>query len=259
MVEETVCLGLRLHVPFWCGFRDPLTTNLHRTFPVPPPSTLYGLLAAALGLAQDDQSRRNDLRFAVAIEQAGELVETYSKWMKTAEGAKDATQTQAYAALRARGQLTPDEAVWVSTPLIRQKLIQPVFLVGILCTKAVADELGVALRRPFHPLCLGESDDVVDIDVLDTQTPTPSAAPATGAVSGVHAGGTLASLPCRFTSAVRGRTVNWEATRWLVTVPAPSAPIAAAVPDLMACHGHVWCFEPPAAPPVTVPQIALAL
>lgn len=250
-----VCLGLRLHVPFWCSFRDPLTSNLHRTFPVPPPSTLYGLLAAALGLPQDDQSRRNDLRFAVAIEQAGELVETYSKWMKASEGAKDANQKQAYEAMRERGLLTPEEAVWVSTPLVRQKLIQPVFAVGVLCRAEVAEELTAALRRPAFPLYLGESDDGIDIEILGAETPQFSTASATGAVSGVRAGGMLASLPCRFLAAKRG----WDMTRWLVTVPLPGKPIAADTTGLVACHGQVWCFEPP---PMTaeaaLPQPTLA-
>jgi len=244
-MNDDVCLGLRLHVPFWCSFRDPLTSNLHRTFPVPPPSTLYGLIAAALGLPQDDQARRGALRFAVAVEQAGELVETYSKWMKAAEGAKDAAGMEARNAMRARGLLTPDESIWISTPLIRQKLIQPVFAVGILCRQEVADEVAAAVRRPAFPLYLGESDDVVDVEVLGQKTPQPSAAAATGAVSGVHAGGTLASLPCRFTAATRGR---WELTRWLVTVPRPGMPLTTTSSELVTCHGHTWCFEPPAMP-----------
>lgn len=254
-MDDEVCLGLRLHVPFWCSFRDPLTSNLHRTFPIPPPSTLYGLLAAALGLPQDDQSRRNALRFAVAVERAGEVVETYSKWMKASEGAKDNVQKQAYESMRGKGLLTPEEAVWVSTPIVRQKLVQPVFTIGVLCRAEVAEELTVALRRPAFPLYLGESDDVIDIEVLGLETPQPSTAAATGAVGGVRAGGALANLPCRFLEAKRG----WNMTRWLVTVPMPGVPIPDANPDLVMCHGHVWCFEPPPVLMESPRQTALGL
>lgn len=252
-MSDEVCLGLRLHVPFWCSFRDPVSSNVHRTFPVPPPSTLYGLLAAALGLPQDDYSRRNEVRFAVAIENAGELVETYSKWMKAAEDplakAKADQKAEVEAALearRARGELTPDLAIWTSTTLIRQKLIQPIWVVGVLCSQIMADEIVAALRAPHWPLYLGESDDPVDLEVLGMAAPQPTRAAATGTLGGIHAGGLLASLPTRFSQAARGK---WELARWLVTVPQPGQPIAAASDDLVACHGHVWQFEPP-------PQVA---
>lgn len=244
-MASEVCFGLRLHVPFWCSFRDPLTSNLHRTFPVPPPTTLYGLIAAALGLSQDDQSYRPAMRFAIAIDQAGELVETYSKWMKAAEGPKGAADVEARDAMRLRGVLTPDESIWISTPIIRQKLIQPIFTVGILCQPEIAQEIAEAIRRPAFPLCLGESDDVVDVEQLGLQIPQPTTAPATGVISGVQEGGTLASLPCRFLAATRGR---WELTRWLVTVPRPGNPLTSYSPDLVSCHGHIWNFEPLIAP-----------
>jgi CRISPR-associated Cas5-like protein len=241
-VEAQVCLGLRLHVPFWCSFRDPASSNVHRTFPVPPPSTLYGLIAAALGMPQDDYSRRDGMRFAIAIERGGDAVETYSKWMKGAEASpKDNNQRLAWDAMRKRGILAPDESIWISTPLIRQKIIQPVYAVGILCAAETAGEISRALARPFFPLYLGESDDPVDIEILGVDTPSPSMAPATGAVSGVRPGGILASLPTRFSSARRG---TWTLERWLVTVPAPKSPIASPS-DAVSCHGHVWNFEPP--------------
>jgi CRISPR-associated Cas5-like protein len=236
-----VCLGLRLIVPFWCSFRDPVGTNLHRTFPVPPPSTLYGLVAAALGLAQDDQSRRGEMRFAVAVRHEGELVESYSKWMKAAEGPKDEKEANARAAMRSRGLLTPDESVWISTTIIRQKLIQPVFDVGVLCALPLAREISDAVDEPAFPISLGESDDVVDIVSLGIDDIVPTNEPATGVVSGVQPGGILASLPCRFQPMGRGR---WRVSSWLVTVPRPGSPIPSTASDLLKSHGHVWSFEP---------------
>jgi CRISPR-associated Cas5-like protein len=240
-MDGKVCLGLRLHVPFWCSFRDPSSSNVHRTFPVPPPTTLYGLIAAALGLPQEDYSRRGDMRFAIAIEKAGETVETYSKWMKAAEGPKGDEEKRARQAMRDRHLLTPDESVWISTPLIRQKIIQPVFMAGVLCSSDIAREVEAALTRPVFPLCLGESDDPVDVETLGVEAPIPTADPATGAVSGVRAGGMLASLPARFHPASRGK---WTLERWLVTVPKPGAPVDAAGAELVSCHGQRWCFEP---------------
>jgi CRISPR-associated Cas5-like protein len=238
-MENTVCLGLRIHVPFWCSFRDPLTSNVHRTFPIPPPSTLYGLCAAALGLLQDDVSRRHQLRFAIAVEREGEMVETYSTWKKAAESPKDAKQKLAFDAIRARGNLAPDEAQWISTPLIRQKLIQPVYTIGIWTTQVVSNELKAAFKSPAWPLYLGESDDGIDVEILGEEIPQSSNEMATGAVEGVQGGGILANLPRQFTY----KSKKWELERWLVTVPKPNAPIQTSL-DLWACHGHIWSFEP---------------
>jgi CRISPR-associated Cas5-like protein len=238
---DEVCLGLRLVLPFWCSFRDPASSNVHRTFPVPPPATLYGLVGAALGLGQHDYSRRDDMRFAVAIESHGETVESYSKWMKIAEGAKDAKQTAAWQAMRERGLLAPDECQWLSTTLIRQKIIQPTFVVGVLCSEAVAVEIRNAFTRPFFPLCLGESDYPVDVEVLGTEAPAPAQGHATGLVDGVCAGGVLVSVPTRFTQGRRGK---WQVERWLVTVPDATAGTLINAPNLVSCHGQTWHFEP---------------
>lgn len=242
-MSEQLCLGLRLRVPFWCSFRDPLSSNVHRTFPVPPPSTLYGLIAAALGLWQDDYSRREEMRFAVAIENAGEQVESYSKWMKIAEPAKDQAQKDARNAMRSRGLLTPDESVWISTTLVRQKMIQPVWVIGILGIRETLEEIQTGIMRPHWPLYLGESDDVVDIESLGIETVRTTMLPATGAIAGIHAGGILANLPARFVAQPKNK---WELTRWMVTIPTPGCPIEMCSDDLMQCHGHVWQFEPEA-------------
>jgi CRISPR-associated Cas5-like protein len=238
-MDNSVCLGLRIHVPFWCSFRDPLTSNVHRTFPIPPPTTLYGLCAAALGLAQDDISRRHQMRFAIAVEREGELVETYSTWKKAGESPKGEAQKVAFAAIKARGNLAPDEAQWISTPIIRQKLIQPVYTIGIWTSKAVSEELQTAFKSPTWPLYLGESDDGIDVEILGEEIPRSSTQPATGAVEGIQGGGILASLPRQF----KITNKKWELERWLVTVPKAGHSIQTSL-ELWECHGHVWSFEP---------------
>ncbi len=242
---EEVCLGLRLVPPFWCSFRDPASSNVHRTFPVPPPATLFGLVGAALGLRQHDYARRNEMRFTAAIQSPGEQVESYSKWMKIAEGAKDKKQTAAWQAMRNRGLLAPDGCQWLSTTLIRQKIIQPVFIVGILCSETVAVELADAFARPFFPLCLGESDDPVDVEVLGIEVPIPADGPATGLVDGVWAGGVLVNMPTRFRLE---RRKSWQVERWLVTVPDVAGGGGVHAPGMFSCHGQTWHFEPKPAP-----------
>lgn len=245
-MSEDVSLGLRLRVPFWCGFRDPFSSNVHRTLPVPPPTTLYGLAAAALGLPPEEDysycSLRKKMRFAVAIEKPGELIQTYSKWMKATESPKGNDQRLAREDLRRQGILTEDESLWTSTPLVRQKWMKPVYVVGILCSIELAERLETAFKDPYFPLCLGESDDFVDIEILEIEKPQQiKESPATGIIGGVHPGGVIASLPWQFSMDKRSK---WHLKRWLVTVPNKDKPIPVSSPDLMRSHGQTWTYEP---------------
>jgi CRISPR-associated Cas5-like protein len=143
-------LRAELVVPFWCSFRDPTSINVHNTFRLPPLTTLFGLVANAMGLEQDDYTLRPQVRFAIGIRQPGELVETYSKIMKVREAK------------------TPTEAakpgnLYISTAVIKQKLVQPVFRMYILADNDLLTQIQTALNSPARPLYLGESDDVVDV------------------------------------------------------------------------------------------------
>ena len=77
-----------------------------------------------------------------------------------------------------------------------------------MCAPALADEIIHALKFPEWPLYLGESDDSVDVELLGVETPQPTTQSATGAIGGVHEGGTLASLPARFGLRMQGKQEN---------------------------------------------------
>lgn len=129
-----------LNVPGWCSFRVPHGTNVHPTFPVPPSTTLYGLVANALGLAQDDYDLRKKLRFGLSVLKKGELVETYSQWMKW-----NPAKNQ-YRML-----------------VTKQKLIFPQYRFYLQSEPSLLQEIEQALKNPKRILYLGESDDVVEI------------------------------------------------------------------------------------------------
>ncbi|HEX8236419.1 MAG TPA: CRISPR-associated protein Cas5 [Abditibacteriaceae bacterium] len=209
-------LRARLEVPFWCSFRDPTGVNVHTTFRLPPLTTLYGLVANAMGLSQDDYSLRPRLRFAVGIEEKGDLVETYSKIMKVREAK------------------TPEEKAkpgnfYISTSVIKQKLIRPTFQFYMLSSPSVLEKINTALREPARPLYLGESDDVVD--VIDPQIVTASTVESNRfncAVPGIHAphdagqSAAVVNLPYHFVR--RGRS-DWQLLRRLYTYQLNSAPL----------------------------------
>lgn len=133
-----------LVVPFWCSFRMPYTINVNFSFPVPPPTTLYGLICCALGMPADHFGLKPELQLNVGLEANGDLIETFSRIIK-------------------RDSRNPDRR----TLLIRQKLLQPEFRLFLRADTALARRVAEALANPVYPLALGESDDMVEIDEIE--------------------------------------------------------------------------------------------
>ncbi|SFX78559.1 CRISPR-associated protein Cas5, N-terminal domain-containing protein [Thermoactinomyces sp. DSM 45891] len=140
-----------LIVPSWCSFRIPHAVNVHSTFPAPPPTTLYGLIANALGLFPDDYSLQDQLELNVGILDFGETVETLSRWQKW-----NVSKDQWY------------------TLLIKQKIIQPAYRLYIRGEDELLNEVEAALNQPARILYLGESDDMIEVYVKGIIEATPS-------------------------------------------------------------------------------------
>ncbi len=230
-------LHVLLEVPFWCSFRDPTGINVHTTFRLPPLTTLYGLVANALDLSQDDYSLRPSLRFAIGIERPGELVESYSKIMKVREAK------------------TPEEAakpgnIFISTSVIKQKIVSPAFWVYILAKRDELERLQKALHDPARPLYLGESDDVVDltqIGIVDTIPITTDrfdcAVPGVKEPQEGNTPANIVNLPYHFIK--RGKS-DWGLQRHLYTYRMDGGPLTVkTVEPAYRVNGKNISFEPP--------------
>ncbi len=81
-----------LEVPFWCSFGDFSSLNIKLSYPCPPLPTLFGLIQNAMGMEalhtiKDNKLRKklvkkyvndfNNLKFAIIINESGELIEDY--------------------------------------------------------------------------------------------------------------------------------------------------------------------------------------
>lgn len=137
-------LKATLEVPFWCSFRIPTAVNVHTTYPVPPITTVYGLLAAAMGWPSDDHSHSDKIKIGIVLTKPGERIEGFNKIIKLDS--------------RNRG---------MRTLVMRQKLVQPTYQIVVKGNSSLIAQISNALIKPYFPLCLGESDDVVEVkDVM---------------------------------------------------------------------------------------------
>lgn len=133
------------HISGWCSFRIPHSINAHLTYPAPPPTTVYGLIANALGMWQDDYSLIDKIQIGVRILKSGSVVETFSRWMKWNAD---------------RG---------MTTTVVKQKLIQPVYRIYVSAEPSLLNQIHQALHEPARLLYLGDSDDMTELAKIQIQ------------------------------------------------------------------------------------------
>lgn len=195
--------------PFWASFKQPQAVNVHVTYPIPPPPTLYGMLNAARGKPQDWNADRDNWQISLIVESKGKFLETFSKIFKPArEG----------------------EALFDRTILMRQKLVKVHYTIYLKADEQSLIEAQRALCAPHWPLYLGESDDVVDVitpRIVESQ-PT-HVQQVHSIIPGFVEGCQLVNMPNHYTEASRkqfqGRVSNtksreqWQMHRQIYSIP----------------------------------------
>lgn len=193
-MEKILTFGLI--PPFWTSFRQPQAVNVHVTYPFPPPTTLYGMLNAARGKPQDWCEDREAWQLSIVIERNGMFLETFSKIFKPA---------------REAGPL------FDRTILIRQKLLNARYSVYLKADVPLLTEALQALKNPYWPLYLGESDDLVDIinpRIVETQPQQVTSVHSI--IPGFVEGCQLVNVPNQYTEATR---TQWQMHRQIYSIP----------------------------------------
>ncbi|MGH3932654.1 MAG: CRISPR-associated protein Cas5 [Pseudonocardiaceae bacterium] len=146
-------LRVELYAPV-ASFRDPLFPGVTRCLPVPPPSTLRGMLAAASGRPVET------VALGVAAHTGGQGTDTETYHPIAADGTNPAVggrvrAVKGGATVRDRPFLADLRVtLWIPTP--------------------DAERLAAALRRPVWGLRLGRSQDLVHIRALTWTTLDPA-------------------------------------------------------------------------------------
>jgi CRISPR-associated protein Cas5 subtype I-B len=195
-------LKFDLEIPYWCSFKQYGTMNIQQTYPFPPPPTIFGMIQNALGKPQQDYRGYEKLRFAIIIRNNGEKLDDYSNIMKGNRGknSRSALKDELSSKLKdLEKQLKKEnfseeqinwklkkyekkfweekrnefgayaiEKMWMRTQVRRQKIINPtytIFLKSDDTDEYSLKNISHALMNPKRPLYLGESDDLVIIQI----------------------------------------------------------------------------------------------
>ncbi|WP_234320373.1 CRISPR-associated protein Cas5 [Streptomyces sp. SBT349] len=155
-------------VPAWraefyapvASFRDPLFPGVSRCLPLPPPSTVRGLLAAATGRPAED------LPLGIAAWSEGSGVDAETFHPIAADGSNPAVAGRVRAV---KGGMT-----------IRDRPFLADVHLSVWLPGADGERVATALRRPRWPLRLGRSQDIVHLTTLRPVELMPAAEAVVG-------------------------------------------------------------------------------
>jgi CRISPR-associated protein Cas5h len=144
-------------MPYFACFRRPTSTSLMLTYPVPPFTTVVGMIANALGISRP-----------VYFEGIAKLQEIL--WLNLRPTASLQRPSRELAKIlklvgEVREQRQPTS--FPSSPMHKYFLVRPAFRFFVASEdKEAIGEVTGALRRPKRPLYLGQSDDMVVVKVV---------------------------------------------------------------------------------------------
>jgi len=144
-------LGVKftLETTSFCTFRVPTSTSIVRSYPVPPFTTVRGMLSNAKGLPRDDfLLQKEDLKIGIKTAKLPVKVVETARILKYI--ARDAEKR-------------PLRRVFPSSPMRKEILLKPAYVVFLVGNDALIASIYESLINPSRPLYLGQSDDFVDI------------------------------------------------------------------------------------------------
>ncbi|MBN2186290.1 MAG: CRISPR-associated protein Cas5 [Dehalococcoidia bacterium] len=143
-----------LEVPYFGAFRRPASTSLVLSYPLPPFSTVFGLLINALGVRREEYE-----------EEVRKLMANLALNLRPLHCPKERPVREAAKLLKLieRGERPSRPSSFPSSPVYRYFLIHPNYRIYIGGEET--EEIAQALRSPRRPLYLGQSDDMVVVDV----------------------------------------------------------------------------------------------
>lgn len=146
-----------LEVPYFACFRKPASTSVILTYPVPPFTTILGMIANALGVPRQ--------AYTEAMTWLQQILQLNLRPLKPLERPSRELTKILKLVGEEREERSPTS--FPSSPMHKYFLARPAFRIFVASgsTDAIT-EVGDALRFPQRPLYLGQSDDMVAVTVI---------------------------------------------------------------------------------------------
>jgi len=169
---------------YFCCFRQPTTTSLILSFPIPPFTTIRGFLENALGYERDSFALQNT-NLLIGIKPLGKIE-------RNAELAK-------ILKLVSREEKPCFKRTFPSAPMFKNFLVEPKYRIYLVGKENLINEISEKLENPERPLYLGQSDDIVDVNSIQVvNVEKTQSNEIWSIIEGVYKGCEIVKLPYRF-------------------------------------------------------------
>lgn len=148
---------IKISLPYFACFRPPKSTSLVLTYPIPPFTTLIGMFANAKGIHWED--------YPALSQEAEKLLLLNIRPIELDKSQRELVKLLKLVGREERGagRITS----FPSSPMYRYFLVRPSYLLYVASEdEGYLGELLSALRYPSRPLYLGQSDDMVVVDIV---------------------------------------------------------------------------------------------
>jgi CRISPR-associated protein Cas5h len=161
----------------------PTTTSIILSYQIPPFTTIRGLISNALGLARDDFKLQELIKIGIR---------TYGDYNSMIEFAKMLKSIS-------RDTKSMFKRKFPSSPMKQEFLIRPKYKIYAVGDGSIIEDINDSLQNPKRPLYLGQSDDFVDIDLLQISPVTKSKSHTIQSlVAGIHPNCEIVRIPYNF-------------------------------------------------------------
>ncbi len=171
----------QLNTLYFTTFRKPTSTSLILSYTVPPYTTLRGLLSNALGKKRDDYSVQDWVKIGISPPESLNRSKEMAKILKL------------------KGTGKTHNKVFPSSPVFKELLVTPIYRVFLAGIEDKIKLIYESLQNPQRPLYMGESDDLVDIEVSELiEIHETKSNHITGLIGGIHEKCVIENLPYKF-------------------------------------------------------------
>lgn len=220
-------LGLKLHLEgmYFTSFRKPTSTSLILTYPLPPYTTIRGILSNALGLKRDDMTVQDWFRIGIRpinnndkSREMAKILKLISreikikcrncgnKWIVTTKP-KKCPECESNDVL----QIPNYKQKFPSAPMFREFLINPRYEVFLAGGEDKIKNVHSATLNPTRPLYFGASDDLIDVGVGEpVEVEKITTKEVSSVVEGIHENCAVEKIPYKFHKVKRDFSVEYK-------------------------------------------------
>ena len=178
----------RLEPIYFASFRRSISTSYLSSYPLPPFTTIRGLISNSLGINRDNFILQDMIKIGIKINN----VNYSSELTKILKLKKENRKTNRFP----------------SSPIFREFLINPIYYIYVAGDENTISMINYSLKNPKRDLYIGSSDDLVDLTIFNPIEIFEDRAIPQSIIEGIHENCLIEKIPYKFHK--NGRRFNLE-------------------------------------------------